>query len=40
MTKFIENVDVEMFQISLGFNLRKYHNKKTQKQMKNKKNIS
>lgn len=35
-----ENVEMEMFWICLGFNLRKYHNKRTQKHIKNKMNIS
>ncbi len=35
-----ENVEIEIFWIILGFNLRKYHNKRTQRQKKNKQNIS
>lgn len=35
-----ENVEIEIFWIILGFNLRKYHNKRTQRQRDNKENIS
>ena len=35
-----ENVEMEMFWLCLGFNLRKYHNKRIQRQQNNKHNVS